>query len=196
MNIGIINMYGLNNGMNYIIQSLNDLEYCPIIYDYSSEIQIFDIINSSDIKFWIFSGSPCMVVDVNSPIVPMNILNLDNKKFMLICYSMESVLYQLGLPVKKRYENKDENFNLTIDINKIKEINKTNIFLGLTNKLKVRRNHYYYIPSNLIKNDDLKLVSSYRKESMIIFYKNSLLVQFHPERTSDGYKLIKNWIMN
>jgi len=29
---------------------------------------------------------------------------------------------------------------------------------------------------------------------MIIFHKNSVLLQIHPERTKDGYKLIDNWI--
>jgi len=150
-----------------------------------------------------------MVVDSTSPIVPLNILNLNDKKFMLICYSFESVLYQLGFPVIKRYVNKKEKFRLSLDIKKIDEIQKTNILYNIrkpthkrkiygSNKLRLRRNHHYYIPSddiNYKKHPNIHLVSSYRNESMMIFYKNSIMVQFHPERTSDGYKLINNWIL-
>jgi GMP synthase-like glutamine amidotransferase len=195
MNIGVVNMTGNKNGIKYIIEALSNLEYTPNIYDYTTEEEIFNIINTSNINNWIFSGSPHMVIDTNVPIVPLEIFNLSDKKFMLICYSMESVLYQLGFPVKKRFENKKEKFILTIDMKKVNDINKTNIFTGLSNKLIMRRNHHYYIPSNIIDNN-MKLVSSYRKESMMIFYRNSILVQFHPERTPDGYKIIKNWIIN
>jgi len=195
MNIGVVNMTGTREGIKYIIEALTDLEYIPIIFDYTTEEDIFNIISMSNIKNWIFSGSPHMVIDTNVPIVPLEIFNLSDKKFMLICYSMESVLYQLGFPVKKRFENKKEKFILTIDMKKVNNINKTNIFTGLSNKLIMRRNHHYYIPSNIIDNN-MELVSSYRKESMLIFYRNSILVQFHPERTPDGYKIIKNWIIN
>jgi len=194
MKIGIVNMTGFLEGIKYIIKSIIDLGYEPSIIEYTTSKEIYTIISTSNIKNWIFSGSAHMVVDTTSPIVPLDILNLKHKKFMLICYSMESVLYQLGIPIKKRYENKKENFLLSLDMNKIKEINKMNIFLDLPYKLKLRRNHHYYIPSNFKKYDGLELVSSYRRESMIIFFKNSVLVQFHPERTLNGYKIINNWI--
>ena len=209
MNIGIINMTGFEDGTKYVIRCIKKLGYIPYNIDYTTEDEIFKKIASSKIKHWIFSGSPHMVVDSTSPIVPLNILNLNDKKFMLICYSFESVLYQLGFPVIKRYVNKKEKFRLSLDIKKIDEIQKTNILYNIrkpthkrkiygSNKLRLRRNHHYYIPSddiNYKKHPNIHLVSSYRNESMMIFYKNSVMVQFHPERTSHGYKLINNWIL-
>lgn len=212
MNIGIINMTGFEEGTKYIIRCIKKLGCIPHNIDYTTSDEIFNKIASSKIKHWIFSGSPHMVIDHTSPIVPLNILNLKEKKIMLICYSFESVLYQLGFPVVKRYMNKKEKFRLALDNKKIDEIQKTNILYNIrkpghkrhkrklrgSNKLRLKRNHHYYIPSddiNYKKYPNLHLVSSYRNESMMIFYKNSIMVQFHPESTSDGYKLINNWIL-
>ena len=209
MNIGIINMTGFEEGTKYVIRCVKKLGYIPHNIDYTTSDEIFKKITLSNIKHWIFSGSPQMVIDSTSPIVPLNTLNLRDKKFMFICYSMESVLYQMGFPVVKRFMNKKEKFRLGFDNKKIDEIQKTNILYNIrkpghkrklprSNKLRLKRNHHYYIPSddiNYKKYTNLYLVSSYRNESMMIFYKNSIMVQFHPERTSDGYKLINNWIL-
>jgi GMP synthase-like glutamine amidotransferase len=204
MNIGIINMTGFEDGTKYVIRCIKKLGYIPYHIDYTTSDEIFKKIASSKIKHWIFSGSPHMVIDSTSPIVPLNILNLKDKKFMLICYSFESVLYQLGFSVIKRYMNKKEKFRLLLDDKKIDEIQKTNILYNLRSprrklyRLRLKRNHHYYIPSddiNYKNHTNMYLVSSYRNESMMIFYKNSIMVQFHPERTSHGYKLINNWIL-
>jgi GMP synthase-like glutamine amidotransferase len=204
MNIGIVNMTGFEDGTKYVIRCVKKLGYIPYHIDYTTSDEIFKKITSTNIKHWIFSGSPHMVIDSTSPVVPLNILNLKEKKFMLICYSFESVLYQLGFPVIKRYINKKEKFKLSLDDKKIDEIQKTNILYNIKkpgrklHKLRLKRNHHYYTPSddiNYKKYTDLHLVSSYRNESMMIFYKNSIMVQFHPERTSHGYKLINNWIL-
>ena len=194
MKIGIVNMTGFPEGIKYVIKSIIDLGHQPIIFEYTTSNEILNKIMLSDIKKWIFSGSPHMVIDTTSPVVPLEIFNLKHKQFILICYSMDSVLYQFGLPIKKRYENKEENFNLIINKKKIEEIQKQDIFIGLPMKLRLRRNHHYYIPNNFKKYNNLELVSSYRRESMLLFYKNAILLQFHPERTSDGYKIIANWI--
>ena len=45
-----------------------------------------------------------------------------------------------------------------------------------------------------VNNNLIKEIASYKEESMILLYRNSILVQFHPERTKDGLKFINNWI--
>jgi imidazoleglycerol phosphate synthase glutamine amidotransferase subunit HisH len=45
-----------------------------------------------------------------------------------------------------------------------------------------------------VNNNLIAEVASYEGESMILLYRNSILVQYHPERTKDGLKLIDNWI--
>ena len=37
-------------------------------------------------------------------------------------------------------------------------------------------------------------IASYRGELMIAGYKNCLMMQFHPEKTADGLKMIENWL--
>ncbi len=190
--IGVVTMHPLIKSNNFIKQAVEELGYTTYVIDINNDI--LNIIKNSNITHWIFSGSPHAVNDEASPQIPLEILNLTNKKIMFICYSMESILYQKGYEIYRRYENKKEKFNLKLDINKIKKINKNYLFEGLPEKLHVYRNHHYYFKS--IKSNEFIEVATYRGESMICFYKNFILLQFHPERTDDGKKIINNWIKN
>jgi len=108
-------------------------------------------------------------------------------------------LFQLNYPIKRRYVNKYEYFTLKVNMKLVKELKKEYLFDGLPETLKLQRNHTWYIPTllrNTVKNKLCKEVASYRGESMMIFYKNAILVQFHPEKTADGILFIKNWINN
>ena len=110
----------------------------------------------------------------------------------MICYSLESIAYQINLPISIRYALKKEIFELNVDINKIDSKDKY-LFENIQQPMKVWRNHYGYLSSK-INIDPITKLSSYNGECMILSYKNSILVQFHPERTKDGLKLISNWI--
>jgi GMP synthase-like glutamine amidotransferase len=130
-----------------------------------------------------------MVIDPRSPKVPLEIYNIENKEYMLICYSMESVAYQLDIPISFRRENKKELFALNSE-----ELNHY-LFYNCNKLMYLWRNHYGYVSSLIDKSPLLELIS-YQNESMILFYKNSVLIQFHPERTTDGLIIIENWINN
>jgi imidazoleglycerol phosphate synthase glutamine amidotransferase subunit HisH len=41
---------------------------------------------------------------------------------------------------------------------------------------------------------DIYEVASYRGELMLVFYKNSVMTQFHPERTIAGKRFLQNWL--
>jgi len=189
MEIGIVSLYPNIKDIKYIVNAINMLGYSPYVLDLvrSTNRNIYNIIKKSNIKYWIFSGSPSMVIDRTSPQVPLEIYNLADKEFMLICYSMESVMYQMDIPISFRRQNKKEVIKL--DINHINHY----IVKYSYSYINVWRNHYGYISSIINKSPFIEL-ASYQGESMILLYKNSILVQFHPERTVDGLILIYNWI--
>jgi GMP synthase-like glutamine amidotransferase len=135
------------------------------------------IIQSSSVQKWIFTGSPNNVTDENPCVVPLRLLDFPDKQFFFICYSMESVLYQLGYPVVKRDIYKKEYFTLEHPMKSMK--NPAHVF----------RNHHYFIPASAIEAS-----SEYDGEAMIFLYKNSIMTQFHPERTDDGLQMLSSWI--
>jgi GMP synthase-like glutamine amidotransferase len=181
MEIGIVSLCPNIKHIKYVVNSIRELGYTPYILDlyHGDKLKIFNIIKKSKIYHWIFSGSSCSVIDRNAPQIPLDIYKLNNKKYMMICYSLESIAYQLKLPISFRKENKKELFELQVN-------NK---------KLKLWRNHYGYLSSD-INIEPLQHIKSYNQECMILLYKNSILLQFHPERTHDGIEFINNWINN
>lgn len=192
MEIGIVSMYPNIKDIVYVSNAIKILGYTPYIVDHKSKLKsfvrnIYNIIKNSKIKYWIFSGSPSMVIDRESPQVPLEIYNLKDKEFMLICYSMESVAYQMNIPISFRRENRKEIFTL--------DIRNTDHYITkyYNDYINVWRNHYGYV-SSLINKSPFTEIASYEEESMILLYKNSILIQFHPERTVDGLILIYNWI--
>jgi len=207
MDIGIIFM-DPKHMYNYLPDSIQYIGCNPVVFLFTKAIDILIIIKNSPIKYWIFSGSNDTVIMNDSPQIPIEIFDIPNKEFLMICYSMESTLFQFNYPIKRRYTNKNEDFKLKINMKLVKELNKEYLFYGLKEPLKVRRNHQWYIKSisqnPIIINDVtansntelFKEVASYRGESMMIFYKNAILVQYHPERTIDGVILMKNWVNN
>ena len=96
---------------------------------------------------------------------------------------MESLLYQLGVPMITREENKKEIFKLQISTNRP-------LFNNIKNPMVLRRNHIRFFTENNAVNN----IASYEGELMIATYKNATLIQFHPEKTPDGKKLLINWI--
>ena len=131
-------------------------------------------IKHSSIQKWIFTGTGIATSVLNplAPQVPLEIFNMKNKEFFLICYSMESVLHQLGntllerKPIKERFQ------------------------IG---PLTLYRNHRFYFECEKLKST-LKNVECYKGEVMTVFYKNTVMTQWHPERTKDGIECLEMWI--
>ena len=184
-------MYGTEYKCHYLINALRSIGYLPHVIEgfHSGEAYVFDAIQKSPIKFWIFSGSPHYVTDPKSTQVPLDILMLPNKQFMLLCYSMESLLIQLNYPLTKRRSDKREIFHLTVPV----AYTNNSLFQSIKNPMVVRRHHHFYFPEKVII-DPVNLIASYNGEAMIATYKNTLLVQFHPEKSVDGKCLILNWL--
>ena len=156
-----------------------------VLYSYErTKEDIVEHIRGSTIRKWIFSGSPADVHNLHSPQLSLDIFAIPNKEYLLICYSMESVLYQLGYPVVKRGKNKKEEFVLTFPYT----------LRGLPNPAKLYRNHQYYTPFDSIQDQDMRKIVAYEGETMILTYKNAILTQFHPEKTDHGKQMIFDWL--
>jgi len=187
MEVGFVCMYpNAEKQPTYVLETLHAL-YCrvDVLYSYEhTKEDIVEHIRKSTIRKWIFSGSPADVHSTHSPQVSLDIFAIPNKDYLLICYSMESILYQLGYPVVKRVQNKKEEFVLTFPYT----------LCGLPNPAKLYRNHHYYTPIDSIQDQEMRTIAAYEGETMMLTYKNAILTQFHPEKTDHGKQMIFNWL--
>lgn len=196
MEIGVVSLYPKLKDIEKLENAIKMIGYTPHILDlvHTTADKIYYHIKNSNIKYWIFSGSPLTVIDKTSTQIPMEIFRLTSKKFMFICYSLESVMFQLKYPISFRKELKKEVFYLDVNNDNVKNNNVEYLFKDIKIPMKLWRNHYGYVSNKLVNNNLIKEIASYKEESMILLYRNSILVQFHPERTKDGLKFINNWI--
>ena len=172
MRIGVVKM----NRNTYVEDALKKLGHTPVVVQINDD-DLVKKIKDSSIQKWICTGTGLRVSVFNplAPRIPLEIFQMKDKQFFLICYSMESVLYQLGYPIRERSSKKKEYFKLD----------------GMT----LYRNHYFYLPVEAL-DKRVTLVNSYRGEVMTVVYKNALMTQWHPERSKDGIQWLKAWIMS
>jgi hypothetical protein len=187
MRVGVINMYP-SSGAEFILKALDKLGHSSFLLkaDEFSEEDLFARIKKSPVKNWIFSGSTLHIHE-GGPQVPLDILKLD-KRFLLICYSMESLITRIckcDHHLKERYVHKNEIFHLR------KPLELAWLFEGIKEDMVLRRNHRWYLPADVLPVHE---IASYRGELMIAGYKNCLMMQFHPEKSVDGIKMLANWL--
>lgn len=190
MRIGIVDMYGSTTELDSVVNALARLGHSSYVINHKGETSdtLLHKIRRSPIRRWILTGSDYHLHDEGAPKVPLGILDLP-KQFLLICYSMESLISQVSpAPIKERYENKKEIFHIPNPMQRA----TPGLFDGIKQQMVLRRNHLWYFPTGTIA--PLTEISAFRGEVMIAVYKNCLLTQFHPEKTPDGLKIIKNWL--
>jgi len=197
MHIGIISMHVDMADGAHLINTVKELCDDYIVYDINDvckkAINVSDLIRSSPIQYWIFSGSRASVHDVDAPQVPMDVLNIQDKHIFLICYSMESVLYQMGYPVVKRATDKRELFKLYVHREAILLSERKELFDDIDMPAEMWRNHHFYTPSACMDRRLYK-VASYNDELMMAYKGDVIMTQFHPERTEAGIQMMKNWL--
>lgn len=164
--IGIVNMYHDSDKVKPLIAAVRGLGYR--VY-----MGTLDEIAKSPIKTWILSGADHDITDKGAVQVPLEFLTL-KKRFLMICYSMESVLYQMGYPIVRRANNEKGYFRLRLD-----------------RTITAYRNHHYFFKPN-----DLPILAAYKGELMMTIVGSALLTQFHPEHSSDGRQLLDKWLRN
>ncbi len=177
--IGIVNMYTNPHGSLYIAQAVFALGYTPLLLQYSDTL--CDSIKNSNIRYWIFSGGNQTVSHKGTPRACVKqLLQMPHKSFFLICYSMESALYEMGYPLIKRRTGTRREYTPLLLNGRV---------------VRVWRNHRYYIPStSIVSRRQVKEIASLHDESMMCIYKNLTMTQFHPERTPDGHSMLEQWI--
>ena len=176
MHVGIVNMYSYKL-RHYLPNALASIG-CDITVVDSDEDYI-DIIKRSPITHWIFTGSDSDVMKKRSPVLDLEILKMKNKRFLLICYSMESILQQLGCHLIKRPNAMKGRFDLIMN--------------GV--KIEAYRNHYMYVVPESIKRG-MRLLATYKGDTMTVSYKNAMMTQWHPERTVGGIRFLEGWLTN
>jgi len=175
MRVGIVDYYERKDGKNSLLKALSKLGHSYTIIN-GTEPNVLQQIQQSPVKKWICTGANRHVLKPESPQVPTGITKL-KKDFLLICYSMESFMHQMGYPIYCRKENKNEKCNL-----KHGEIT-----------INAHRNHFCYIPTCKL-DSRVQLISSHRGETMTVIYKNLILVQWHPEGSAEGCTFLDNWL--
>ena len=190
MKIGIINMHKNRIDINALVDAIKELGAIPYIINGTtlSEQELSNTIQRSPIRHWIFSGSRYHIHQEGVPTVPLELLKTE-KRFLMICYSMESVLVQLGFPIRERYINRKETFNLSVP----KEYQTHPLFKGIPSSMRGWRDHRFYFPRDVLT-PPVYLLSSYNGEAMIATYRNAVLIQYHPEKTKEGRQLLENWL--
>jgi GMP synthase-like glutamine amidotransferase len=152
----------------------------------SSQKDIADAIKHSSVTHWIFSGSPTSVIASDAPQVPLSILGMKDKRIMCLCYSMESVLMQLGYAIK-------DYGSMQTEVIRLSTLKPHALFDGIKDPMVMRRNHRRYISSSAI-HAPVHLLASYKGQAMLAVLKQTTLIQFHPEKSIDGKKLLFNWL--
>jgi GMP synthase-like glutamine amidotransferase len=165
--IGIVNMYRNSDKLKPLLTAVRGLGY---------RVHLGTIceVAESPIKTWIFSGADHDVTEQDAIQVPLELLRL-KKRYLMICYSMESVLYQMGYPI---YRRANEKGYFSMDMRTASK----GRFTGY-------RNHHYYFRSS-----DVPSLASYNGELMMTAVGPALLVQFHPEQSYDGRRLLARWL--
>jgi GMP synthase-like glutamine amidotransferase len=193
MRIGIVNMNKDRIEITSLLETVRSMGHVPFVLDAIplSSTELFTTIERSPIRYWIFTGSRYHITHSGAPVVPLELFKTEKttKRFLMICYSMESVLVQLGFPIQERYINRKEPFNLTVP----KENQSHSLFKDIPNPMRVWRYHKWYFPRTVLASP-VHLLASYNGEAMIVTYKNAVLVQHHPEKTKDGRQFLENWL--
>ena len=181
MEIGIVNFCQgcIENKPNttctvcYLETMVQQLGFVPQTILGTSDI--YHTIKESTIQNWIFSGSAYNVNHISSPQVPLGILTLPDKRYVFICYTMQSVLHGHGKKIICDKKNKQGVVTLR---------SGTSVF----------RNHFCYLRPRDITEHIWKMTDVFEGYVMTLYLGTHLCCQWHPERTLDGYEYISRWL--
>jgi hypothetical protein len=174
MLVGIVNFnrYGEPDALLGVLRNMGHSAF--VIKPESST----EFIEKSSIKHWFFTGSSYDVLSPISPQIHPDIFDIPNKSFFMICYSMESALYNSGFVTQKKPRTNQRIFKIN----------------SVSGAMNVWKSHDTYLPVS--QNRRLKPIAVYNDEIMTVKYKGAIMTQWHPERTVDGIEMIDDWLKN
>ncbi len=172
----------VNNGTSYLKEiknSLNSFEYSII------DFKDLDFKKTKEFTHVILTGGK-EKLDFNKFKEQIKIINKLNKPILGICFGYQLISKNFGSDIKKMSAYSKGKL-------KIKIIKKDKIFKNLKNKIEIYHDNGYNI-KNIKENLIVLAESKYGIE--IIKHKTKKIYgfQFHPEKSKDGLKLIKNFI--
>lgn len=176
MLVGIVNMnrYG---EPTHLVNSIEKLGHRTHIIGHSENVA--SIIKKSRIDHWFFTGSSYDVLSPISPQIDVGVFDMKNKHLFMICYSMESALFNLGYKLQKKPRTNRRIFDIVSRDGK---------------RIHAWKSHDTYAP--ISANPRLKPIARYNDEIMTVNYKNATMTQWHPERTTDGVVVMRDWLEN
>jgi len=154
---------------------------------YRVHLGTIDEVAKSPIQTWIFSGADRDVTEQDAIKVPLELLTL-KKRYLMICYSMESVLYQMGYPI---YRRTNEKGYFSMDMRTVSMDMRTASMDMQKSRFTGYRNHKYFFRSS-----DVPTLVAHNGELMMTVIGPALLVQFHPEHSYDGRRLLSQFLKN
>ena len=172
----------VNNGTAYLKEiknSLNSFEYSII------DFKDLDFKKTKEFTHIILSGSK-EKIDFNKFKEQIRIINKLNKPILGICFGCQLISKNFKADIEKMPAYRKGKL-------KIKIIKKDKIFKNLKNKIEIYHDHGYNT-KNIKKN--LIVLAESEDGNEVIKHKTKKIYgfQFHPEKSKDGLKLIKNFI--
>jgi len=138
---------------------------------YWNHPNLLETIKKSKVDRWVLSGNATYTKDTDMYRVPMGIFSMPIRVFA-ICYSFQSTLVQLGYTMHHKPRQA---------ITKYIQHKGKKILVAL---------NYTQCIKSPVKGEEAASAG----ESMIVRYKNSLMTQFHPEKTADGRALLYDFL--
>lgn len=164
--VGVINCYKDSRNIATLVRAVRMLGCAPVVFDVSDPYWVH-VARASPIQHWIASGSEWNVVELGAPKLPPSLLLDPQKHWFFVCYSMQSVLHQLGARIHKLPLYKKE-----------AEAIDSRLYW---------RNHGWAFDSAGVQG--LRLTDPmYAKDGSLMrcLLGNAILTQYHPERTLEG----------
>jgi GMP synthase-like glutamine amidotransferase len=168
--------------------STNGLLNVPItIYKYNTP-DLYNIIKNGSETHWFFTGNlPDFVTNDGAPAIDTRIYTIQNKMILFICYSHQLAALNAGATIYTMQEPIHKNIH-------IKRLVNDPIFTGLPASEEFFAYYTQYIRADE-KLPGWKLLAVHDEHVAAMKHgKNIYSMQVHPERRSETYIVLQNWL--
>lgn len=172
--VGVISCYKNPSLISNLTRALRLLGASPIVFRAANSNWEY-VARNSKIRHWIVSGSEWNVKDAGAPRIPPDLVLDPSKRWFFVCYSMQSILHQLGGRIQRLPEYKKG----------VETIDGRMYW----------RNHGWGFDKDGV--DNLRLDTPvFAPDGFLMRCSlgNAVLTQYHPERTLEGIEEL-NWFL-
>jgi len=172
--VGVINCYKTPSNISILTRAIRLLGASPIVFQVADPTWV-SVAQSSAIRHWIVSGSEWNVKDNGAPRIPPDLMLDREKRWIFVCYGMQSVLCSLGAEIYKLPEYK-----------RAAETVEGRLYW---------RNHGWGFDRSGVRN--LRIAAPVFASDGILmrcYIGNAVLMQYHPERTLEGLEELRDFV--